>query len=168
MEKHDFALESFKNIQELIRFIDQKAGAVLVISGLVLTTFLEFSKELAFTKSISVMGATVFILGLATGSLLTYVIYLSIMTIKPKLAENYTTSEFSLFYFEHLAQMGKDNIHLNFEDLDESVMIKHIIDQSFEVSNILSKKTKKVQSSMDFLLYSIISLLLFVFTSKLI
>ncbi|ESS66027.1 hypothetical protein MGMO_216c00020 [Methyloglobulus morosus KoM1] len=48
MEKQNFALESIKNIQELIRFIDQKSGAVLLVSGLIMTAFLEFSKELIF------------------------------------------------------------------------------------------------------------------------
>lgn len=168
MEKHDFALESFKNIQELIRFIDQKAGAVLVISGLILTIFLEFSKELVFVWSISIMGSMTFIFGLATVSLLTYVIYLSIVVITPKLAENYTNSECSLFYFEHLAQKGKTEINLIFESLQEEIILKHIIDQSCEVSKILNEKTKKVQFSMKILFYSIVTLLLFILTSKLI
>lgn len=168
MEKHDFALESFKNIQELIRFIDQKAGAVLVISGFVLTTFLEFSKELAFTRSISATGATVFICGLATGGLLICAIYLSIKTIKPKLAENYVAGEHSLFYFEHLAQMQKTNICTEINSLSEEKMIEHIVSQSFEVSKILTEKTKNVGLSMMFLSGSIISLLLFILTSKLI
>jgi len=31
MNKTDYAIESFKNIQDLIKFADQKAGAVIVV-----------------------------------------------------------------------------------------------------------------------------------------
>ena len=60
MEKQEFALESFKNIQQLIQFTDQKSGAILVVSGLVLTVFLEFSKNLVF-RSISFGSIVIFI-----------------------------------------------------------------------------------------------------------
>jgi len=102
-----FALKSFENIQELIRLIDQKSGAVLLVSGLILTAFLELSKDLVFNfKSLSYVGVATFMFGAITALLLISTIYLSVFKIlRPRLAEHYSGNEFSLIYFNHLAAM---------------------------------------------------------------
>lgn len=168
MEKHDFALESFKNIQELIRFIDQKSGAVLLVSGLILTAFLEYSKELGFDyKNISYTGFFTFLFGMTTIFLLVYVIYLSIFKIlRPRLAKYYPDSE-SLIYFEHLAAMDRTVIPERFNNLTDDIILKNITDQIFEISKILTSKTNELHNSMNYLFYSIPSLLAFILTSRL-
>lgn len=171
MEKHSFAIESFNNIQGLIKFIDQKSGAVLVVSGLILKIFLEFSTKLVFVSfsSLSFTGTITFIFGTATVGLLTYVIYLLIFkVISPRLAKNYSENEFSLFYFEHLAKMGKEQINQQFENLEKERILKYILDQTFEISRILEEKTIALNDSMRYLFFSIVSLLIFVLTSNLI
>jgi len=42
MDKTTFAFESFKNIQDLIKFADQKSSAVLVVAGLTFTGYIQF------------------------------------------------------------------------------------------------------------------------------
>ena len=108
MEKENFALESFKNIQELIRFIDQKSGAVLVIAGLAFTGYIEFAKNLRFVtfEEVNFLGVVSFLSGLVTIIYLLYVVWISIFKVlKPRLAKNYKNGEHSLFYFEHLSQL---------------------------------------------------------------
>jgi Family of unknown function (DUF5706) len=169
MDKQEFALESFKNIQELIRFIDQKSGAVLVVAGLILTVYLEFSKELVFKFSnISFVNAITFIFGVTTGLLLVYVIYLSILKILiPRLAKHYEGSELSLLYFNHLATMADKSVVLEqFNKLNDVSILKNLTDQIFEISKILDMKIIQLNKSMNCLFYSIVSLLAFVLASR--
>lgn len=168
MEQQNFALESFKNIQELIRFIDQKSGAVLLVSGLIMTAFLEFSKDLIFNfKSITPTGAFTFLFGVSTVLLLIYVIYLSIFKIlRPRLAKFYSDGD-SLFYFGHLAHMDRNNMLDNFKNIDDQAMLKNLSEQIFEASRILNTKTNELHNSMKYLYFSMLSLLAFILTSRL-
>lgn len=168
MDKGNFALESFKNIQELIRFIDQKSGAVFVISGLALTAFIEFAKELKFVSfnESSFVGIICFLAGLFSVLSLLAVIWISIFKVlKPRLAKNYSETDHSLFYFEHLSKNVKDQIEEQYKNLTDDVMIRQLIDQQFEVSQILEQKTKYLSLCFNFLFISIISLVLFILTS---
>jgi hypothetical protein len=168
MEKENFALESFKNIQELIRFVDQKSGAVLLVSGLIMTAFLEFSKNLIFNfESITSTGAFTFLFGVSTVLLLIYVIYLSIFKIlRPRLAKFYSDGD-SLFYFGHLAHMDRNNILENFKNLDDATILKNLSEQIFEVSRILDAKSNELHNSMNYLYLSLLSLLAFILVSRL-
>lgn len=168
MEKKDFALESFKNIQELIRFIDQKAGAVLVIAGLIFSAFIEFAKNLEFISfnDANFLGIISFLFGLLSIINLIIVIWISIFKIlKPRLAKNYSANEHSLYYFEHLSKLGKENTLKEFENLNDESMLKHIIEQQFEVSQIMKKKTKYLGKSFNYLFASIISVIIFIISS---
>jgi hypothetical protein len=49
MDRITYALESFKNIQDLIKFTDQKSSAVLVVIGLVFTAFVQYIEKLTFS-----------------------------------------------------------------------------------------------------------------------
>jgi len=68
MDKINFSLESYKNIQELIKFTDQKAGVLLVISGIVLSTFLQFSNKFVLFPLVSAspFERLIYILGVVT------------------------------------------------------------------------------------------------------
>lgn len=171
MEKQIFALESFKNIQELIRFIDQKSGAVLLVSGLILTVFLEFSKVLVFDfDSFSYASVVTFAFGLTTSASLIYTIYLSIFKIlRPRLAMHYCGNECSLIYFNHLSIMtDKPTMFEEFKKLDNESILKNITDQIFEVSKVLDKKIIELHNAMNYLFFSVISLLIFILSSRLI
>lgn len=164
MNKHDFALESFKNIQDLIKFIDQKAGAILVISGLIFTGYIEFLKglEMSSLESTSFIGLMTFLSSLVTVLSLILVLYLSVFKVlKTRLAKNYSNEEYSLFYFEHLVKLGKSKIEEDYKILDEPKMLKYLIDQQYEISVILEKKTKNFRITLNILFISIISLVIF-------
>ena len=171
MEKQVFALESFKNIQELIKFLDQKSGAVLLVSGLILTVFLEFSKVLVFNfESFSYASVVTFAFGLTTSASLIYTIYLSIFRIlRPRLAMHYCGNECSLLYFNHLSTMSdKPTMLEEFKKLDDESILKNLTDQIFEVSKVLDTKVAELHSAMNYLFFSVISLMIFIFASRLI
>ena len=169
MDKQSFALESFKNIQELIRFMIDKSNGVLLVSGLILTAFLEFSKALVFSfSSVSLAGFVTFVFGATTTGLLSYVIYVSIFKIlRPQLAKSYSSNETSLLYFKHLAEI-QDRVILQekFKDITDDSIIESIADQIFEVSRILDVKIIELHKSMNYLFYSIASLLTFILISR--
>jgi hypothetical protein len=165
MNKTEYALESFKNIQELIRFIDQKSGAVLVLAGLIFTGYIDFIKSLEFVsfKDATFFGLLTFIASIATLICLTVVVYISIFNVlKPRLAKNYTEEEFSLFYFEHLQALGKENVNKEYKSLNENQMTKYIIDQQHEVSVILNKKTVQLGKSFNWLFFAFVFFALFI------
>ncbi len=165
MDKVNYAIESLKNIQGLIKFTDQKSGASLIVSGLVLTAYLDSAKDLSFSNlnSITLVGIIVFLSGLSTLITICITIYLSFFKIlKPRFARTYLDDEISLYYFEHLAQIGKEMILNKYNEVNEKDMLKYIIEQQYEVSLILSKKTTELNKSFNYLFVSIVSLILFI------
>jgi hypothetical protein len=163
MNKIDYALESFKNIQDLIKFADQKAGAILVVVGLVFSAFAQYLEKLTFSiDSITLIGALTFLTGGATVACIITVLYLSIFKIlKPRFAKNYSEDEVSTFYFEHISKFGKD-LNKEYENLNDADMLKDIIDQQIEVSNILNEKNKNLAKSFKWLFYSVLILIIFI------
>ncbi len=170
MKKTEFALETFKNLQDLVKFIDQKISATLVISGLILTVYLSLSKNIVFSEfsKINLIGIIVFLSSLLTLISIIVVIYKTIMILKPRLAKNYESNEKSLFYFEHISAMSKEQIINKYNELDENTILKQIIDQQYEVSLILNKKTIELNKSFTYLFVSILSLIIFVISINLI
>lgn len=169
MDKNVFALESFKNIQELIKFTDQKTGGVLVVLGLVLTVFLSCVDKLNFNNDYSSkVKIIVIISGIITIGLVIYTVYVSIFNIlRPRLANHYSGNDASLLYFQHLASMtDKTAMFEKFKALNDESILRTISDQIFEVSKILDKKIAELHKSMNFLFYSIISLLIFISLSR--
>jgi hypothetical protein len=176
MDKATFALEDFKNIQELIRFIDQKAGAVLVIYGFLITAFIEFAKNLIFINpfSLSTSKAITFsIITFLSGAILILILiyqiyYILFKIIEPKVASNYCKGEQCLYYFEHISNMKKSKFMDDIMQLSEDEMLQELSGQVFEVSKIMSKKREDFCKVIRFLYVSIIILLVFILSSKLI
>lgn len=169
MDKYEFALESFKNIQELIKFTDQKSGGVLVVAGLELTAFSSCIDKLNFNNNYSsIASITTIVLGIITTLLLVYTIYISVFKIlRPRLANHYSGHNFSLFYFNHLASMtDKTEMFDKFKNIDNDKILRNFTDQIFEVSKILNMKINELHNSMSSLFYSIISLSLFIIVSR--
>ncbi|WP_407656570.1 Pycsar system effector family protein [Methyloglobulus morosus] len=112
-------------------------------------------------------GAFTFLFGVSTVLLLIYVIYLSIFKIlRPRLAKFYSDGD-SLFYFGHLAHMDRNKMLENFKNLDDQEILRNLSEQIFEVSRILNTKTEDLHNSMNYLYLSILSLLAFVLSSRL-
>lgn len=166
MDKINYALESFKNIQDLIKFADQKAGAILVVIGLIFTSFVQYLENLTLSfYKITFIGTLTFIAGIATIICLSFVIYYTIFKIlKPRFAKNYEEGESSTFYFKHISKEAK-NIHTKFETISEVTMLKDILDQKIEVSNILNEKNQNLSISFIWLFFSLITSMTFVLLS---
>jgi len=175
MDKVIFALENFKNIQELIKFIDQKAGAILVLYGFIIAAFIEFTNRLFLVNPFeigdykkSLISIMTFVSGLALVLILLYQLYSILFDIiKPRLAKNYSKNEYSLFYFEHIAHIDKKVIIADYENITEERMLAEVIGQVYEVSKIMKKKVKKLAQIVKFFFLSIILLLIFIFFSSL-
>lgn len=171
MDNHTFTLESFKNIQDLIKFTDQKSGGILVVAGLELTAFISCIDKLSFNKNYtSALSVTTFLLGLITATLLIITIYYSVFKVlRPRMANHYSGNDASLFYFNHLASMtDKTGMYEKFRDVTDDFILRNLTDQIFEVSKILKTKTNALYRSMNFLFYSIISLSIFTLVSRVI
>ena len=167
MNKVQFALEAFKNIQELIKFTDQKTGAVLVLSGLLLTALQRLSKDLDFVgfTQPNFLNIIIFLSGTLTFLSLFITIYISINKIlKPRLAKNYNKSDFSYMYFEHISNVSNSELKSKYSDLNEELMLESIISQQREVSKILVKKIEFLNLAFKFLFSSIVFLTLFLLT----
>ncbi len=166
MEKIAFAFESFKNTQDLIKFIDQKTGGILVITSFIISIFTAISSNFNFADENSLWSDVTFILGTVIGILLLIVIYLSLFCIlRPRLAMNYSPENCSLLYFEHVAQQSDKELQMHFHDLTDDKMLKDILNQTSEVSKILEAKTKYLAYAINILGVTIIILTLFVIVS---
>lgn len=163
MDKLNYAIESFKNIQDLIKFADQKASAVLIVVGLVFTAFVQFLEKLTFsTDSFTLLGNITFLTGIATITSITGVLYFTIFKIlKPRFAKNYQEGELSTFYFKHIIEVNKE-LHKKYENLSDKDMLKDIIDQQIEVSNILNDKNKNLAKSFVWLFISLFTSMFFI------
>lgn len=169
MDKHTFTLESFKNIQELIRFSDQKAAAVLVVAGLEMTVYFGAIDKLTFNKNYtSVFSILTLILGICTAIFLLATIYLTVFKVlHPRLAKHYSGNDASLFYFNHLASMtDKTDMFNQFNRVTDAVMLRNLTDQIFEVSKILNAKTNGLYYSIYAALLSMGALSIFILSSK--
>jgi len=166
MKKINYALESFKNIQDLIKFIDQKANAILLVISLIFTVFVQNMRNLTFVfNNPSASEVIVFLAGLSVIVSLLIVMYYSIFEIlKPRSAKNYKKGDFSTFYFEHIATES-ESIHAKFDKLDENIMLKDILDQKIEISKILNEKRVNLSISFVWLFVSLISSIIFIILS---
>jgi hypothetical protein len=163
MEKTVIAFESFKNIQDLIKFADQKSSAVLVVAGLIFTGYFQFLEGLMYTRNFNFLGICTFLTSLATAVSLVMVVYITIFKVlKPRTAEHYSQNNLSLFYYEHILQMGKEKVSEQYANITTEVILKNIIDQQFEISSILNKKTVELSLSLNWLFASIISMFIFI------
>lgn len=135
MNKIGFSLEDFKNIQELIRFTDQKAGAILVAYGFILTIFIECSKNLTILNPLKLTGFITifcsigtFISGLILIANMAYQMYFIITQIlKPRLCSNYLTDKLSLFYFDHISKMTNEEFQERFRNLTEGEILDEVL-----------------------------------------
>lgn len=163
MDKTVFVFESFKNIQDLIKFADQKSSAVLVVTGLIITAYFQYLEGLTFSKNFSFLGISTFFTSLATALSLLKVVYISIFKVlRPREAKHYRQNDFSLFYYEHIFQAGKVKVLEQYSIITEDIILKNFVDQQHEVSRILMEKLKELRCSFNWLFASILSVSIFI------
>jgi len=164
LNKVVFALESLKNMQDLIKFSDQKAAAILVVSGVLFTAFFRFSNEMTillnrnFTLEYFIVIGLLLVMGISLFSVF-YIV--GFRVLKPRLAKSYN-GDLSLYYFEHLSFMGKEKIKEKYSWLNEEQMLIHLIEQQYELAMILEKKMSNLDMSFRLLFVSILSFILLV------
>jgi hypothetical protein len=176
MDKRELIFENFKNIQDLIKFIDQKASALLVLYGFLLTAFIEFSKTLKFVNLSTINDTTqmffsllTLLVGLILVLLITYQFYIIIVLIlKPRNAKHYLKNQFSLFYYEHISKMEKEELINRFKEVEEEKLTEDLIEQVFEVSRILDQKTINYAKATSYLLLTGVLLLFFILLSNIV
>lgn len=177
MDKLQFAIEDFKNIQELIKFVDQKSGVLLVVYGFLLTTFVEITKNLTFInpfKLTSILSKILSIFCFLGGSsfIIVSVIQIYIILFKiiqPKSASNYNNCDVCLYYFDHIATQTKQTFITRFGTLtDINKMTKEVLSQIYEVSKILKNKQKYFCICTKLLFASIITIIIYALCAVLI
>lgn len=161
MDKILYLLENYKNIQEQIKFVDQKTSFVAVFYILLLTFFKDTSEILVLKKNPNAIELILLIVAIIFLLHMGWQLYLILFKIiRPRIARNYSIKGSSTFYYEHIWQMGKNNFKskiLN-NNLNEK---KEITDQIYEVSNILTKKTLYFKKIINHLYISLILVVLF-------
>jgi hypothetical protein len=165
MTKIEYVKSCFDNVQQLIRFADQKVGAALVLAGIEITLFYNLSKaalfalpELTFWTALSFMSGAVFIIAMAI------VILLSILgVLRPRFAKTYK-GQFSLYYFEHVATNTKQRMYQSVRQLTPNRQLRELSDQLYETSRILHVKNMRCSTIMIVLLVSVLSLLTYAFS----
>jgi len=173
MDKVLYAIENFKNMQELIRFADQKAGAIIVVYGFILSMAFETSKPLVFfvpdRTNVNALGVVTFVVGAVLVYLIaTQIFYIFNSILKPRLAKNYNNSESCLYYFEHVAATDKAEVMSCFSNMDEKTMISDVASQIYEVSNTLNTKMLTVNNAINKLIHVFLCMFAFMLLCKII
>jgi hypothetical protein len=146
-----FALENLKNIQEMIRFADAKAGAILVVYGFIISLYVEIGKSISFCiKNISIFSSITFVCGFAAGSVILHqVISIILNIVRPRMATDYNSEDRCLYYFDHIARCTKVDIVDSIQNIDEKSMVNDIASQIHENAKILNRKLIAVKSATD-------------------
>lgn len=176
MNKDVYALENFKNIQDLIKFMDQKAGVLLVVYGFMFTVYVQISNSLTLDNNFwghdiihKFFSLSCFISGSLFIILSVFEVYIIIFrVIQPKLAVNYKNDEICLYYFKHISSLSKENFITKFNKFDEKNILNEILGQVYEVSKIVDEKQKKLCVCNKILFICIIVLIIYALTSRLI
>lgn len=169
MSKLEFAIENFKNTQELIRFIDQKANILLAIFGVIFSVFLTQITDYKFTDSYSFFDFLAFVLIILIMILgIIEIIMLMCKVIIPRKANNYNNTYKSLFYYGHIVEMEKEDFITKSNDLDEKDMLAILLHQVYTVSKIAERKSKYYRISTFLLLAIVLLEIILVFVERLI
>jgi Family of unknown function (DUF5706) len=175
MNKFELAQYNHANIQELIRFIDQKSAALLVIVGFILSAFVEFAKDLKFVNPFelslnqSIYSILTLILGIVFITILLYQIYIVLFEIiRPRKAKNYTQEIMSTMYFEHISNQTKSDFVSAFKKLSDEDTHQELIEQIYECSCILNEKSIRFNEVLNYFYLLVFILLSFIFLSRMI
>jgi hypothetical protein len=141
----EFALEAYRQTQEIIRFFDQKAAAGLLMLGLLFTAFVDLARDHDLSPGASLLPWVLLIVGaLFVLALIVQAWILLALVISPRSARHYSADELSLLYFEHIAQVPRAQLPDRFADLDEPAILRTVLDQLHELSLIAKAKQDSI------------------------
>ncbi|MGL5714644.1 MAG: Pycsar system effector family protein [Paraclostridium sp.] len=166
---YNYCLDSFENIQGLIKFADQKSSGLLVIQGFLITIFINFFSDSQFVsmQKASFKEWLTFIFGLLFCiTIIAQTLIIILKIIFPRGARNYENKDKCTFYYEHISKMDKSNFIelVKSENIDEN--INAIAGQVYEVSKILEKKHENIKNTVGLLILSVIFLVIYVILLK--
>lgn len=164
-EQIEHLKSSFDNVQELIKFTDQKIAAVLVVCGIKISIFFEQIKSLVFDiNNLNFNSIAIFVSGIIISVITVVILYLSIINVlKPGFAKFYKNSSYSTYYFEHIALNEKEELYKKINKCTLKDFKHELTDQLFEVSKILYRKNKNCSIIMVLLFINILCLCFFIF-----
>lgn len=163
----NYEIESFKNIQQLIRFTDQKAGALLVSNGLILTIFLNgYANDiLSVVKFLFDPNQECFLYLFRMIHALCYFGYLACAivviyfclnkVIRSRLAPDDANFFGELFYFQSIASKTAENFKKEFLEASQDTIKEHIVEQTYILADIMTKKTKAFVCALGFFVWSV-------------
>jgi hypothetical protein len=145
-----------------------------VVDGFAISVFIGFGKDLTFNISVLssqwsvlVLSVLVFLFGILFIGLLLFQVYFVIFEIiRPSLAKNYNPESVSLFYFEHIAGLSKDEFQKRTLDLTADQILEHLSGQVYEVAKILTNKTEKLSFAIKLLYSELLVLTAFAILSR--
>ena len=167
LKKYEVALENFNNIQELIRFIDQKTNFLFIILGFLITIFIEFAKIFVFKNPNYYNGIKCFLswLILLSGALfilsVLYELYILIYKVLIVRKAKKTKSKNSLFYYENILQHTDDEFINIFIKANDNEVVESILFQVYEIAHILKKKNKYYLKAINILKWNILFLVIY-------
>lgn len=161
---YNHCLENFKNIQELIKFADQKASGLLVVYGFLITIYINFFEDTKFIelKEASIKNWLILVFGLGFCiTMIVQIYYVVFKIIVPRKASNYR-NETNTFYYEHISKMEEIDFIESIinEDIDSN--INNVASQIYEISRILDTKYDNIRFCIELLILSVISLIAYV------
>lgn len=163
MEKNEYLLSSFNNVQSLIQFADQKVASILLVDSITIGIFISRVNDFQFSfLQISLWGIISFLSGCIFVISNIIALYKGIIKVlKPSFAKYYNKNDMSLFYFGHIANSSKEVVLSKAKKLTDGKMLEELSAQLFEISKILNRKNKQVSQICVCLFISIIAFLTF-------
>lgn len=169
MKKADYLLENLKNIQDIVKFADQKATAILIVCGLLLTIFTEIAKKSEITfeyASQTFWSISMFLSGFIFIILIVIILYICVVhVLRPKFAKHYNVNDYSTFYYKHIADKELSYFKKKISSLDNEKIIDDLTCQVYEISSLLKTKNRQCAKLMYILFSSLLVLLYFTLSS---
>ena len=163
MNKNDYLLISFNNVQSLIQFADQKVASILLVDTITIGIFISQASAFRISlSSITLIGIIAFVAGFVFIFSNLIALYKGIINVlKPRFAKYYKPEEISLFYFGHIANSEKKEVQKKANNISKKEMREELSAQLYEVSKILNKKNNEVSQICICLYVSIIAFVIF-------
>ena len=169
MKKLEYAFKIFDNLQSLIKFIDQKASAILIVAGLIANIYFFIFNNLVLIQksSLNIKNCFIFLLSLLVFIFTLIVFYLLLFKVFfPRKAKKSSSTKSMTFYFEHISQKDETNFLDDFSSLNEKQMEEEVLKQIYELSFILSEKIKYLKYVLRVLFLDIILLSILIILIK--
>jgi hypothetical protein len=160
MNKYEYSFENYKCIQELIRFADQKAGAILVIYGFLLTMFFEVNKYNYILNPFLYGVKMVFIYAIGTVFIFLMLLQMYFIIFKiifpGKSTVNTIIGINNCLYYEYIASISQKKFIEKIKSQTDSEILYDMSVQLHETSKILKRKMDNIRIALIFLFIAII------------